>query len=455
MQLTTEATTNQGGSSMRATEAKPAISLTNVGKDFFLGSRTAPSLHTAVDSVSIVMRRGETVGLLGVNGAGKSTLLQLITGTLTPTRGHVVVDGRISALLELGAGFNPEWTGRRNAEFQAMIFGARKSELPGILARVEAFADIGQFFDQPMKLCSSGMFARVAFAAAIAAEPDILIVDEALAVGDVRFQNKCFAHFRSLQENGKTILFVSHDTTTVAQFCTRGIVIDHGSVLFDGPADAAVAAYHKLLYGQPGQSVRVPTRVSAGSKPAVALDADAIATLFAWPPDRQALSRRGYYNPHASSAGQVIGHVVDVLVLDFNNQPILGPIQPGTRLRIAIQIVSDRDIQRPAVGFTVKTRDNTLVYGARNVMLGQEMLPLKAGAPLVAVFEFDNPLASGDYFCDVGLNDQYGDELVAIEWRVSLLCLTITSQAEHYGIIDLRAAFSASRPEQEVGTNPT
>ena len=399
-----------------------------------------------MDNVSVTIHHGETVGLLGLNGAGKSTLLQLITGTLTPTRGHVVVDGRISALLELGAGFNPDWTGRRNAEFQAMIFGARKAEIPGILARVEAFADIGQFFDHPMKLYSSGMFARVAFASAIAAEPDILIVDETLAVGDARFQNKCFAHFRSLQEKGMTILFVSHDTTTVAQFCTRGIVIDHGTIGFDGPADAAVAAYQKLLYGKPGQSVRMPTRVSsAASQTQVAPDAAAIAALFAWPPDPEALSRRGYYNPHASSAGQVIGHINDVLLLDHDNHPVLGPIKSGTRLRIAMQIVSDRDIQRPAVGFTVKTKDNTLVYGARNTMLGQEVPPLISGTPLVAVFEFDNPLANGDYFIDVGLADLINDDHAVIEWRISLLHLNITTEVDHYGVVDLAAAFSCTQ----------
>jgi lipopolysaccharide transport system ATP-binding protein len=431
--------------------------LAQVSKDFVLGGATKrmfgggpqpARIHKAVDHVSLSIRRGETVGLLGVNGAGKSTLLQLITGTLSPTSGHVQIVGRISALLELGAGFNPDWSGRQNAEFQAMIYGARPAQVPEILTRVEAFADIGKFFDQPMKSYSSGMFARVAFAAAISTEPDILIVDEALAVGDARFQNKCFAHFRSLQEKGKTILFVSHDTTTVQQFCTRGIVIDHGAVAFDGTAEDAVAAYLKLLYGKPGETVRLPSAPprAAVSSTAAAPDADAIATLFAWPPDRQALSRRGYYNPQSASAGPTIGHIVDVLVLDLDNQPILGPIQAGSRFRIAMQIICDKDIQRPSVGITVKTKDNTVVYGARNIMLGQEMPPLPANTPTVAVFEINNPLVSGDYFVDIGLADLFLDEHAVIEWRISLLHLSVSSGAEHYGFVDLAATFSFARP---------
>lgn len=427
--------------------------LSRVSKDFVLGaspggkwptfSRAAPAVHKAIEDVSFEVQKGETVGLLGVNGAGKSTLLQLITGTLTPTSGQVHVNGRISALLELGAGFNVDWSGRQNAEFQAMIFGARRAEVADILARVEAFADIGKFFDQPMKTYSSGMFARVAFAAAIATEPDILIVDEALAVGDARFQNKCFAHFRSLQDKGKTILFVSHDVTTVAQFCTRGIVINQGAVAFDGTAEHAVAAYLKLLYGQARGAISLPNRIGrpteTNSSPP---DASVIAKLFDWPPDSAALARRGYYNPHSASAGNAVGHVVDVLVLDVDNQPVLGPIHPGSRLRVAVQVLSNQDIRRPSVGFTLKTKDNTIVFGVRNVMLGQEVPPLAAGIPLVAVFEIDIPLASGDYFVDVGLADLHQDELVIIEWRVSLICLNVISDAQHYGLVDLRAAFS-------------
>jgi hypothetical protein len=157
-----------------------------------------------------------------------------------------------------------------------------------------------------------------------------------------------------------------------------------------------------------------------------------------------------YYNPQSASAGPTIGHVVDVLVLDLDNQPILGPIQAGSRFRIAMQIISDKDIQRPSVGLTLKTKDNTVVYGARNIMLGQEMPPLPANTPMVAVFEFNNPLVSGDYFVDIGLSDLHRDELIVIEWRVSLLCLNVVSHTDHYGFVDLAASFVSCQKLDDV-----
>lgn len=410
---------------------------------------SAPAVHKAIDDVAFNVAVGETVGLLGVNGAGKSTLLQLIAGTLSPTEGQVRVHGRVSALLELGAGFNPEWSGRQNAEFHTLIHGARKSELPAILKRIEEFADVGHFFEQPMKTYSSGMFARVAFAAAVAVDPEILIVDEALAVGDAKFQHKCLAYFRKLREMGKTILFVSHSTDTVSQFCTRGIVMDHGHIHFDGPAEGAVAAYMKLLYGSGAPSARMsPRQVRAADDASLKQDMKAIADLFAWPPDRERLPQRGYYNPHAASAGRVIGHVIDVLILDEDDQPILGPIPAGKRFRIAVQIMSGQEIRRPHIGVSLKTKDNTLVYGVTNIMLGKELSPLSADEALVAIFEIDNPLAHGDYFVDIGLADFDRDELVVIEWRMSLLHISVSSPSQHYGFVDLLAGFVATRPRR-------
>jgi Wzt C-terminal domain len=172
-------------------------------------------------------------------------------------------------------------------------------------------------------------------------------------------------------------------------------------------------------------------------------DANTIAKLFNWPPDRRALARRGYFNPQSTSAGKDVGHVVDVLVLNLDDQPILGPIPAGQRFRIAMQVVSKQDIERPSLGLAIKTKDNTMVYGVRNIMLGEELLPLPAGQPLVAVFEIDNPLANGDYFVDVGLADLDRDEHIVIEWRISLLHLHVASATDHYGFADLHATFAA------------
>ncbi len=448
------------GAAAAQPESDFAISMHGVCKDFTIDrvgqslwsrlfGRVDPAasgrqsrIFRALDGITADIRRGETVGLLGINGAGKSTLLQMIAGTLTPTRGSIRVDGRISALLELGAGFNPDWTGRRNAEFQSLVLGAHARDIPAILKSVEDFADVGQFFDQPMRTYSSGMFARVAFATAIATDPEILIVDEALAVGDARFQNKCFAHFRRLQERGKTILFVSHDITMVTQFCTRGIVIDAGKVLFDGPSGDAAAAYLKRLYGEAIAPIKLqPRRVEPSEGPRGKPDADAIAKQFNWPPEPGSLEKRGFFNPHASSAGRATGNVVDAILLDLNDNPVLGPIKSGQRFRIALQIVCKEAIQRPSVGIMIKTKDNVSIYGVTNLLLGDEVARLSPGSAAVAVFEIDNNFGYGDFFVDIGLADLDGDEFNNIEWRLSLLHLSITSESDHYGLINLNADF--------------
>ena len=205
--------------------------------------------YLALNGVSFSIRRGESVGILGGNGAGKSTLLQIVAGTLAPSFGSAIVNGRVAALLELGAGFNKDWTGRKNAEFQCMIAGLPAESIRRHLASIEVFADIGPFFDQPMRTYSSGMYMRVAFAAAIAVDPDILIVDEALAVGDARFQNKCYAHFRTLQQGGCTILFVTHSVELVKQFCNRAILLDKGRVVLDSTAASATEKFLELMHG--------------------------------------------------------------------------------------------------------------------------------------------------------------------------------------------------------------
>ena len=239
------------------------ITLEDVRKTYLLGHTPADRLrealgfgrpasvreHNAVDGVSATIRKGESIGILGVNGAGKSTLLQMITGTLKPTSGRVETRGRIAALLELGAGFNPEWSGRRNAELQCVLQGVPSANMAAMVADIEAFADIGAYFDQPTRTYSSGMFLRVAFASSVATAPDILIVDEALAVGDVKFQNKCFRRFEEMQEKGCTVLFVTHSPDLVTRFCTRCIVMQGGRMMFDGPPAGGVAYYLGLLHG--------------------------------------------------------------------------------------------------------------------------------------------------------------------------------------------------------------
>lgn len=210
---------------------------------FNIGKKKRYTNFMALDGVSFNVLKGETVGIVGTNGAGKSTLLKIITGVLTPSEGEVVVNGKVSALLELGAGFNQEYTGVENIYLNGRMMGYSKQEMDERVEGIIEFADIGDFIDQPVKTYSSGMFARLAFAVAINVEPDILIVDEALSVGDIFFQNKCFTKFAELKEKGVTILFVSHDIESVRQMCSRALWLDHGQMRAFGDATSICDMY--------------------------------------------------------------------------------------------------------------------------------------------------------------------------------------------------------------------
>lgn len=203
--------------------------------------------HYALDQVNIEVRRGETVGIIGTNGSGKSTILKIITGVLNPTSGNIVINGRISALLELGAGFNMEYTGIENIYLNGTMIGFSKEEIDAKLQDILDFADIGDFINQPVKTYSSGMFVRLAFAVAINIEPEILIVDEALSVGDVFFQAKCYRKFEEFKEQGKTILFVSHDLSSISKYCDRVVLLNKGKKLAEGEPKEIVDLYKKIL----------------------------------------------------------------------------------------------------------------------------------------------------------------------------------------------------------------
>ena len=245
---------------------EPAIVVQNVAKCFkqyhhpvdrltelLLPNTSKAELFWALQDISLEVPRGQTLGIVGRNGSGKSTLLQIIVGTLTPTRGQVQVNGRVSALLELGSGFNPEFTGRQNVFFNGQLMGLSRRAIAAKFDEIAAFADIGPFIDQPVKTYSSGMFVRLAFAVATSVEPDILIVDEALSVGDEAFQRKCFARIHAIRERGGTILFVSHAAPTIISLCDRAILLDRGEMLLSGTPKTIVAKYQRLIYAPPSQ----------------------------------------------------------------------------------------------------------------------------------------------------------------------------------------------------------
>ena len=242
---------------------KPVISVRNLGKAYRIydhplgrlkqvlsfGSGKHYRDFEALKNVSFDIRRGETVGIIGRNGSGKSTLLQLICGIRKPTSGKVEINGRVSALLELGAGFHPEFTGRENVFMQGAIMGYTRGMMETRIDEIAAFADIGEFIDQPVKTYSSGMFVRLAFAVAVSVEPDILVVDEALAVGDMEFQKKSFEHLaRMIRSAGMTVILVSHDLRQIQRFCSRAIFLDHGRCLLDDDSSRTCQKYYEMSF---------------------------------------------------------------------------------------------------------------------------------------------------------------------------------------------------------------
>ncbi|MGH8001924.1 MAG: ABC transporter ATP-binding protein, partial [Brasilonema sp.] len=216
-------------------------------KEILLRGKNYAQEFWALQNISLEVPQGETLGVIGQNGSGKSTLLQIIAGTLTPTTGEIYVNGRISALLELGSGFNPEFTGRQNVFFNGRLLGLSQRNIEDKFDEIAKFADIGDFIDQPVKTYSSGMFIRLAFAVAVSVNPNILIVDEALAVGDIYFQQKCFLRIKELKELGTTILFVSHDSTAVYKLCNRAVLLEAGQVVLDSKPRQVIDLYEARL----------------------------------------------------------------------------------------------------------------------------------------------------------------------------------------------------------------
>ncbi len=250
---------------------KPAIEIRHVGKCYeiydkpqyrlwqsvFRGRRQFYREFWALTNVNFDIQHGETFGIVGRNGSGKSTLLQIVAGTLQPTTGKVSVHGRVAALLELGSGFNPEFTGRENVFLNAAMLGLSRAEIEARYDDIVEFSEIGDFVDQPVKTYSSGMYVRLAFSVAINVDPDILIVDEALSVGDEAFQRKCFARIRAIREKGATILFVSHSGSTVIELCNRAVLLDHGEQLLLGPPKPVVSRYQQLMYAPSQDAIRL------------------------------------------------------------------------------------------------------------------------------------------------------------------------------------------------------
>lgn len=380
----------------------------------------------ALNGVSLDIGRGETVGIIGRNGSGKSTLLQIICGTLQPTAGSVEVNGRIAALLELGAGFNPEFTGRENVFLNAQILGVPRREMEWRFDDIARFADIGPFLDQPVKTYSSGMYVRLAFATAINVDPDILVVDEALSVGDEAFQRKCFARIEDIKDKGGTILFVSHGAQTIVQLCTRAILIDGGEKLLEGNPKEVVSQYQRLVGSSGADTAIIRNEIREirmngphpESSPMAASEQAVIEHLST--PDNDDLQSdeasnslfEGYDNniqadsvPYASQGA----HIRNVSVFNSKNERV-NIIEPGRHYRLEYEVVFDRNLRNVGFGMGIMTLTGVSLGGANTFDLRDKQFDVAPAVTYQASFAFKCRLLEGAYVINCGVMATVDDE---------------------------------------------
>ncbi|MDR6991844.1 ABC transporter ATP-binding protein [Luteimonas sp. 3794] len=384
----------------------------------------------ALRGVDLQVRHGETVGVVGRNGSGKSTLLQLLAGTLAPTEGQVKVHGRVAALLELGSGFNPEFTGRENVYLNAAVLGLDRREIEAKLDAILAFADIGEFIDQPVRNYSSGMVVRLAFAVQAQVDPQLLIVDEALAVGDARFQAKCFARLRQLKDAGTAILLVSHSADQIVQHCDRAHLLDGGRQLLQGRPKDVVNHYYDVLFGVEKDEVEhevdlAPPLPAEDTCPAAFVGDDA------------GFEARPNYNPSEFRWGDRAARIVD---FELSSLGRLYPsmVESGANATLALRIAFDREVVRPILGVTVKTAEGVVVYGSNT-----EYKPLPGwtdsgtrGSVVDIRIRLDFRLADGDYFISVGVASRNEHSVVPHDRRYDSIHVKV-GNADFFGMADL------------------
>lgn len=401
----------------------------------------------AVRNVTFDVQRGETVGIIGRNGSGKSTLLQLICGTLYPTLGTKSVRGRIAALLELGAGFNVEFTGKENVFLSGLLYGIPEQELRRRYQSIVDFADIGDFIDQPVKTYSSGMYVRLAFAIIAHVDADTLVIDEALSVGDVRFTQKCMRFLRDFQTRG-TLLFVSHDSGAVINLCQRAIWLDHGRVVTDGSARDVVERYlaeqHAADRAELGQSVTMvpanadkPLHVASGSVPGDVLDPR--RDLLNGGTQRNQIEVFEFDPAHAGNGfGAGAGRITDVRLLSIDGSP-LKLTTGGEVTDLVIDAVAVDVLNSPIFGFYVKDRLGQQLFGD-NTYLSYRDAPLQvqAGARLRARFRFRIPfMPTGDYSIDAAIATGSQFDHTQQHWVRDALSFRASDSTMRHGLVGI------------------
>ena len=405
---------------------------------FGFGKKTKHKLHYALKGVDMKIYQGETVGIIGTNGSGKSTILKIITGVLNPTSGRVLVNGRISALLELGAGFNMEYNGIENVYLNGTMMGFSEKEIEAKLPEILSFADIGDYVYQPVKTYSSGMFVRLAFAVAINIEPEILIVDEALSVGDVFFQAKCYHKFEEFKKMGKTIVFVSHDLSSISKYCDRVYLLNQGNILGEGSPKAMIDTYKRVLVGQYDGPEGV------GEETASLLDDEDLQRAAAQKADEKgtdaskaSMEAKGQ-NPNALEYGTKQAQIEEFYITDDRGVPT-NAILKGSMFTIHMRVRFMDHIPAPIFAFSVKNVIGVEITGT-NTMIEKAFLDsVEPGEVKNVTFTQKMNLQGGEYLLSLGVTGYNQDTFEVYHRLYDVINMTVISDKDTVGYYDMNS----------------
>ena len=387
--------------------------------------------HFALNNVNFQVKQGECVGIIGTNGSGKSTILKIITGVLNPTSGAVTVNGRISALLELGAGFNQEYSGMENIYLNGTMNGFSNAEIDAKLQDILDFADIGDYVHQPVKTYSSGMFVRLAFSVAINIEPEILIVDEALSVGDVFFQAKCYHKFEEFKKMGKTIMIVSHDLSSIAKYCDRVILLNEGVKLGEGSPKEMIDDFKRVLVGQ----YELPEQKSEQSLLNDAEVQEAVHTKAAV----QKRAREGNAeNTKTLEYGTKEAEIEEIYIVDDRGVRT-NAILKGMEFGIYMKVRFHQDLPAPIFAFSIKTAKGTEITGTNTMFEKAFLESVSAGSEKLVSFTQKMSLQGGEYLISFGVTGYNGNEFQVYHRLYDALDITVISDKNTVGYYDMNS----------------
>ena len=379
----------------------------------------------AMDNLHLEIKKGEVLGVLGKNGAGKSTLLKMITGVVIPTSGTIEVNGKVSSLLELGAAFNPDLTGVENIYQHGQVMGLTNEQIESKKQDIIDFADIGEHLYQPVKTYSSGMFARLAFACAINVEPDILIVDEVLSVGDMAFQLKCFKKFEQFKKEGKTILFVSHSVGDILRNCTRTVILENGKKIFDGDVKTGVDKYKKIMVGLDADEEELETEQAQNNQ------TDSLENV------EEDWKSHFEYNPEALIYGENQVDIYDYGIFDEDGKYALS-INNNEKVTVKVKIQVNEDIEYPIFAMTFKDIKGLELCGTNTIVYRMATGKYKKGDKILVEFEQKVPLTPGKYTISFGCTKySMSGDLMVYQRKYDALFVEVISYRECVAMFDL------------------